>query len=122
MWMKTRTASVIITQVRATARVLVLVTAEALVRRIIIRSRYTQNRYITSRYIQNQFTMSRSTMIRAIMGTRVTAAEAITVRAMAAAAMAEAIMGADTDAAVSQWYRVKEGAAAVMAAALFAVL
>lgn len=70
--------------------------------------------------------MSRSTMIRAIMGTRVTAAEAITVRAMAAAAMAEvmaeAIMGADTDAAVSQWYRVEEGAAAVMAAALFAVL
>lgn len=110
--MKTRTAYVIITQVRATARVLVLVTAEALVRRIIIRSRYTQNRYI-----RNQYTMSRSTMIRAIMGTRVTAAEAITVRAMA-----EAIMGADTDAAVSQWYRVKEGAAAVMAAALFAVL
>ena len=36
--------------------------------------------------------------------------------------MAEAIMGADMDAAVSQWYRVKEGAAAVMAAALFAVL
>ena len=119
--MKTRTAYVIITQVRAAARVLGQVTAEVLVRRIIIRSRYTQNRYI-----RNQYTMSRSTMIRAIMGTRVTAAEAITVRAMAAAAMAEAmaeaIMGADTDAAVSQWYRVKEGAAAVMAAALFAVL
>ena len=114
--MKTRTAYVIITQVRAAARVLGQVTAEVLVRRIIIQSRYTQNRYI-----RNQYTMSRSTMIRAIMGTRVTAAEAITVRAMAEA-MAEAIMGADTDAAVSQWYRVKEGAAAVMAAALFAVL
>lgn len=36
--------------------------------------------------------------------------------------MAEDIMGADMDAAVSQRYRVKEGAAAVMAAALFAVL